>query len=43
MRDIERIFPDDVLTKHERVELLLDHQPLDRVPISINKSWINRS
>ncbi|MBM3501713.1 MAG: hypothetical protein FJX74_23920, partial [Armatimonadetes bacterium] len=30
---MERIFPQDVLTKRERVEAALSLQPVDRVPI----------
>jgi len=32
MRNIEKIFPGDSLSKRERVELTLNHKSIDRVP-----------
>jgi hypothetical protein len=31
--DSEKIFPQDILSKRERVERALNHQPLDRAPL----------
>jgi len=33
MKNFEKLFPSDVLSKRERVELTLNHKPIDRVPI----------
>jgi len=35
----EKIFPSDVLSKRERVELALNHQPVDRVPLHEQLSY----
>ena len=37
--NFEKLFPGDVLSKCERVELTLDHKPIDRVPILEQMSY----